>query len=179
MPKFRSRKRTPTLLQMEAVECGAAALGMILSYYRRIVPLTELRQRCGVSRDGSKASNVVKAARQYGLHAKGFSKSVEAARELACPYIAFWDFNHFLVVEGFGKNAAYLNDPAVGHRKVTAEEFDAGFTGVVLMMEPGPDFERGGRESSVWRGLFRRLHGNFSALALIALSGLLMVIPGL
>ena len=179
MTLFRSRKHTPTLLQMEAVECGAAALGMILGYFGRIVPLMELRQACGVSRDGSKASNVVKAARTYGLQAKGFSKTIEAARELACPYIAFWQFNHFLVVEGISKNTVYLNDPAVGHRQVTFEEFDAGFTGVVLMMEAGPDFKKGGRLPSVWRGLFQRLRGNVSSLAFIAIAGLLMVIPGL
>ncbi len=179
MPIRPTKRHTPTLLQMEAVECGAAALGMILGYFGRIVPLTELRQRCGVSRDGSKASNVVKAARLYGLQAKGFSKTFQAAKELACPYVAFWQFNHFLVVEGFSKHAVYLNDPAVGHRQVTLEEFDAGFTGVVLIMEPGPDFERGGRLPSVWRGLAQRLRGNVSALILIALAGLLMVIPGL
>ncbi len=179
MKLFRSRKHTPTLLQMEAVECGAAALGMILGYFGRIVPLMELRQACGVSRDGSKASNVVKAARKYGLQAKGFSKTIEAARELACPHIVFWQFNHFLVVEGISKNTVYLNDPAVGHRQVTFEEFDAGFTGVVLMMEAGPDFKKGGRLPSVWRGLFQRLRGNVSSLSLIAIAGLLMVIPGL
>ena len=179
MTNFRRTKHTPTLLQMEAVECGAAALGMILGYFGRIVPLTELRQNCGVSRDGSKASNIVKAARQYGLQAKGFSKSIEAAKGLACPYIAFWQFNHFLVVEGFSKNAVHLNDPAIGHRQVTLEEFDAGFTGVVLMMEPGPDFKKGGRLPSVWRALMERMRGSVSSLSLIAIAGLLMVLPGL
>ncbi len=179
MTNFQRIKHTPTLLQMEAVECGAAALGMILGYFGRIVPLTELRQNCGVSRDGSKASNIVKAARQYGLQAKGFSKSIAAAKELVCPYIAFWQFNHFLVVEGFSKNAVHLNDPAVGHRQVTLEEFDAGFTGVVLMMEPGPDFKKGGRLPSVWRALQDRMRGSVSSLSLIAMAGLLMVLPGL
>ena len=164
---------------MEAVECGAAALGMILGYFGRIVPLTVLRQSCGVSRDGSKASNIVKAARQYGLQAKGFSKSIDAAKNVACPYIAFWQFNHFLVVEGFSKNLVHLNDPAIGHRQVTLAEFDAGFTGVVLLMEPGPDFKKGGRLPSVWRALIERMQGSVSALALIAIAGLLMVLPGL
>jgi ATP-binding cassette subfamily C protein len=164
---------------MEAVECGAAALGIILGHYGQIVPLAELREQCGVSRDGSKASNVVKAARNYGLEAKGFSKPLDAAKELTCPYIVFWQFNHFVVVEGFGRNVVYLNDPALGHRQVTWREFDEGFTGVVLLMQPGAEFKRGGRLPSTFGGLARRMKGNLSSLLLIALAGLLAVLPGL
>jgi NHLM bacteriocin system ABC transporter peptidase/ATP-binding protein len=164
---------------MEAVECGAAALGIILGYHGRIVPLAQLREQCGVSRDGSKASNIVKAARLYGLQAKGFSKPLDSMKELTCPYIVFWQFNHFVVVEGFGRDVVYLNDPALGHRRITWREFDEGFTGVVLLMEPTDEFQRQGRRPSTLRGLLRRVRGNFSSLVLIALAGLLAVLPGL
>ena len=164
---------------MEAVECGAAALGIILAYWGRIVPLATLRLECGVSRDGSSASSVVKVARRHGMEAKGFSMSLDALEDLDTPYIVFWQFNHFLVVEGFGRGKVYLNDPAVGHRTVTFEEFDEGFTGVVLVMRPGPEFERGGHRPSVLTTLHRRLRGSYQAVLYTFLAGFLLVLPGL
>jgi len=173
------RLHTPTLLQMEAVECGAAALGIILGYYGRIVPLTELRQECGISRDGSKASNILNTARRYGLKAKGFKTDLDALRQLKCPYIVFWNFNHFLVVEGFSKQRVYLNDPGSGPRTVSLEEFSDAYTGVVLILEPGPDFKQGGRKPSIILALWERLQGAVGILAYCMLAGFLLVIPGL
>ncbi|MEM7771782.1 MAG: NHLP family bacteriocin export ABC transporter peptidase/permease/ATPase subunit, partial [Cyanobacteria bacterium P01_A01_bin.37] len=174
-----SRVRTPTVLQMEAVECGAAALGMVLSYYGRIVPLAELRQACNVSRDGVTAANVLRAARRYKLTAKGYKKSLQSLSEFQAPFIVFWHFNHFLTVDGFGNNEVYLNDPATGPRTVSFEEFDEGYTGIVLVMEPSDEFEPGGQKPSVVSALKSRLMGSLGALLYCVLAGFLLVIPNL
>lgn len=164
---------------MEAVECGAAALGIILSYYGRIVPLTELRISCGVSRDGSKASNMLAAARSYGLEAKGYKKSLESVQELRPPFIVFWNFNHFLVLEGFSKEWVFLNDPSTGRRRVTFQEFNESYTGVVLVMEPGLNFKKGGRNDNLISALWMRLQGSLAALGYCIVAGFLLVIPRL
>lgn len=164
---------------MEAVECGAAALAIILGHHKKIVPLSELREACGVSRDGSNAANVVKAARRYGLKAKGLSTDLDDVQKLTTPFIVFWNFNHFLVVEGFRKQRAYLNDPANGRRNVSFEEFDEGFTGVVLYMEPGPEFRAGGRPPSTSAALAQRIKGLGRDLLFSVFAGFLLVAPGL
>lgn len=173
------RVRTPTVLQMEAVECGAAALGSLLGYYGKIVPLAQLRRDCGVSRDGSKASNLLAAAKGYGLKAKGFKKDVDGLKDLAYPFIVFWNFNHFLVVEGYRSGWVYLNDPAAGPRRVTYNEFDEAYTGVALVMEPGPEFKKGGRRPSMILSLWDRVRGSVIGLLVCALVALFLVIPGL
>ncbi len=173
------RVRTPTLLQIETTESGPAALGILLSHYGRFVPLTELRKSCGVSRDGSKASNILKAGKMYGLIAKGFKKELTELASLRYPYIVFWHFKHFLVVEGYRRGKVFLNDPASGPRTVTLDEFDEGYTGVVITMERGPEFRKGGRRPSVAGGLWQRLRPSVGAFSMCAFASLLLVLPRL
>jgi NHLM bacteriocin system ABC transporter peptidase/ATP-binding protein len=173
------RRRVPTILQMEAVECGAASLAMILAHHGRWESLERLRAQCGVTRDGSKASNLLKAARRLGLSAKGFRKEPEQLPELPLPAIIHWNFCHYVVFEGFEKDHALLNDPAEGPRRVPMEEFEEAYTGVVLAFEPGEDFERAGRAPGVLRPLFRHLDGEGSGLVFLVTASLLLVLPGL
>lgn len=175
----KQRTRTPTVLQMEEVECGAAALGIILGYYNRFVPLAELRQECGVSRDGSQPASIVKAARNYGLQAKAFKKQTHQLMQMRLPVIAFWNFSHLLVVEGFLQDKVYLNDPATGPRAVSLQEFEEAYIGIVLVMEPQPGFKKGGKKPSVFRSLLERLHSSMGAVVLSALVGFLLVLPGM
>lgn len=177
--KNHKRVKTPTVIQMEAVECGAASLGIILGYYGLFITLEELREKCGVSRDGSKASNVLKAARGYKLDARGFRYELEELRRVKVPAIIHWNFNHFLVLEGISGGTVYLNDPAEGPRRVSFEEFNESYTGVALVFEKTPEFKPGGRKKSMVGAIMKRLPGARMALAYSMLAGLFLVIPGL
>ena len=170
---------TPTILQMEAVECGAASLAMILAYYGKYVPLETLRLQCGISRDGSKAINLLKAARKHGFECKGYRKEPQLLKEMSFPMIIHWNFNHFIVLEGFYKDKVYLNDPASGKRVVSEAEFDQAFTGIALTFEKTDAFEKGGEKPDTLKALIRRVKGSEVALTYVILVGFALVIPGL
>ncbi|MEJ2229207.1 MAG: NHLP family bacteriocin export ABC transporter peptidase/permease/ATPase subunit [Alphaproteobacteria bacterium] len=173
------RVRTPTILQMEAVECGAASLAMVLAHFGRWVPLEELRVACGVSRDGSSALNIVKAARGYGLEAKGFRHEPEKLPSLSLPQVIYWKFNHFMVVEGYDRGGVQVNDPALGRRTIDWDEFDRGFTGIVLTFAPTPEFKTGGERPQVFPQIKRWLTGAGDTVAFVMVISLLMAIPGI
>lgn len=164
---------------MEAVECGAASLAMICAFYKKYLPLERLRVDCGVTRDGVKASNIIKAARRHGFISKGYRKEPQELKKIALPAIIHWNFNHFVVLEGFAKDKVYINDPGSGPRTLSEEEFDLAFTGVVLTFEPGPEFQPSGKKNNFIDSLKNWLSGSRVAIIYLVLIGLLMVIPGL
>lgn len=180
MEKRKRKVKAPVIMQMEALECGAASLAMILAYYKKWVPLEQVRSDCGVSRDGSKASNIVKAARSYGLEVKAHRYSVKAVKEkVIYPAIIHWNFNHFVVLCGFTKNAAVINDPARGTMKVTMEEFDHSFTGICIEFTPGENFEKGGKPENILKFLSTRLSNTKSSILFVMLTAALASFVGL
>ena len=143
--------KVPVIMQLEALECGAACLTMILAYYDKWIPLEQIRRDCGVSRDGSKAGNVLKAARNHGLLAQGYRMELEALKTSATfPCIIHWNFNHFVVLDGFKGNYAVLNDPAAGRVLIPMKTFDESFTGICLTFEPSDEFKPSGHKTSMF-----------------------------
>lgn len=172
-------KKVPVILQMEALECGAASLGMVLAYYGRYIPLEQLRADCGVSRDGSKAGNILAAARFHGMEARGFCCSVGQIKKMQVfPIIIHWNFNHFVVLDGICGEKAVINDPAGGIVEVSMEEFEQSFTGIALTMEPGEGFERFGKKKNVWDFLGDYIRKYRKIMLLILLSGFLISVLG-
>ena len=166
--------KVPVIMQMEALECGAACLAMILAYYRKWIPLEQVRYACGVSRDGSNMKNVYLAAQHYGLEVHGYRMEPEGLKENGSfPCIIHWDFNHFVVLDGFRGGKAVLNDPARGVVKVSMEEFDESFTGLVLTFAPGEGFEPSGKRRSTLEFARKRLKGAAPAVVFVVLTSVI------
>ena len=175
-----TRVKVPTILQMEATECGAASLSMILAHYNLWLPLEKLRQECGVNRDGSKASCVIRAARNRGCNANGYRWNADRLKEVGeFPLIIHWEFNHFVVLEGIKGDTAYLNDPAMGRRTVKWNEFRTSYTGVALRVVPNENFKPEGRRYNIFKAVAEKLSQDKWAVLFILLLNLGMIIPGL
>ncbi len=172
--KRRRRVRTPTLLQNDPAECGAISLGIVLAFFGRWVPIEELRAACDVTRDGCDGVDLLRAARHFGLKPQGWRKEPHQLHAMRMPLILFWDFSHFLVLEGHARGRYYVNDPDSGRRTINEDEFDKGFTGVAVSFEPGPDFEPGGRSPGVVGRLRPWLRAGKAPLAFAATCGLLL-----
>ena len=171
--------KTPTVLQMEALECGAACLAMILGYYGKTVSLEKIRTDCGVSRDGVKATHIFKAAEKYGLKGKGYKMELSALKLLTAPVILFWNFNHYVVFEGFKGKKACINDPAAGRRLVDADEFNEAYTGVVLALEKTENFSTDGEKLGFWAKLKRNVSGVRTVFLFLCVLSFLFLIPAL
>ena len=172
--------KVPVVMQLEALECGAACLCMTMAYYEKWVPLEQVRKDCGVSRDGSNAANIVNAARSYGFEADGYMVEPEQLREEGeFPCIVHWEFNHFVVCNGFKGNKVYLNDPAKGSYTVPFERFDEAFTGVCILLKPTEGFEPSGKQRTVWDFVSGRLKGAKTAMWFMAATTLIASLTGI
>jgi len=178
-PRDSKRVSTPTVLQMEVTECGAAALAMILAHYGRWVSLEELRERCGASRDGTTAADLVRAAEFYGLTGTGYYRNRRLLAELGYPTLLVWRSNHYVVLEGLDDRLAYINDPAWGPRRIPIDEFDRDYSKICLSLRPGESFRPGGQRPSSLAALFRRGRPVISEVIAVVIVGLLATIPGL
>lgn len=172
-------QRVPMIGQQEAVECGAACLTMVLAWYGRWVTLEEIREHCGITRDGTKATNVLKAARAHGLVAKGLQKTAGELQRLPLPLIVFWNFNHFVVVEAIDDKRVRLVDPASGPVTVSRAEFEEGYSGIALAFQPGPEFVRSGARPALWSTLSGYLQGYRRGLLFAVAAGMGLIIPAM
>lgn len=173
------RARTPTVLQMELAECGVASLSMILSYYKRYCTLEELRCSCSSSNSGIQAEDILITARAYGLESKAIKRDIQSLVQEKAPYIAFWNFNHFLVIEGITRKGVFVNDPALGRRKITLDEFCKSYTGIILTFTPGKDFKPGGSASGVVSSLKKRISNIKDSFIFLAIVQACMLVPKL
>ena len=175
----RRRVTTPILLQMHATECGAACLGSILGYFGRWVPLTELREKCEVSRDGSSAASISRASKHYGLECRGLSVRAESLKKLPLPLILFWQFSHFVVLEGFDSRHFHLNDPATGRRTLSAKSSPESYSGIALQFKRGDDFKAGGERPGLFSQLRTLLAGSWNVLTGVLACGLMLTLLAL
>ncbi len=179
-PVRKNVARVPFIMQMEALECGAACLAMVLAYYGKWVPLEQVRRDCGVSRDGSNGRSILLAARSYGLTAKGYRYEPDYLRDNGTfPCIVHWEFNHFVVVAGFKKDRVFLNDPAKGTYTVSMEEFDEKFTGICMMFEPSDTFSADGKRRSTLDFAKTRLSGCGAAIAFVVVTSVITSLMGI
>lgn len=178
IPLFRRGRPTPTFLQMETAECGAACLAMVLAAFGRWESLDAVRDSCGASRDGTSAADLVIAAQARGLEAQAYSRDLDGLAKLPLPQILFWNFDHFVVLERIGRREIQINDPAFGRRIVSRAEFGASFTGVTLTFRRGPDFRVTARPRSTLLRLFDQLHGSWTAFFAIVFTSAVMVVVG-
>lgn len=171
---YGKKAKVPVVMQLEFLECGAACLTMVLAYYGRYITLEQAREDCGVSRDGQNALNIIKAARNYGMEAKGFRMEPEMFKSFDMfPCIIHWGFNHFVVLTGMKNGKAYINDPGMGDRTVSMEEFDEQFTGVVLAMTPSEEFVQAGKPKSVYSFAKKRMEGAMLAVVFVVITTLI------
>jgi len=176
-PVTKGVARVPVVMQLEALECGAASLAMVMAYYDKWVPLEQVRADCGVSRDGANAKNIALAAQRYGFKVEGYRRSTTTIREKGTfPCIIHWNFSHFVVLNGFRGNYACINDPAKGFVKVPMEEFDKSFTGVTINIVPGEDFQPSGHRKSTLEFAMKRLTGAKAAVIFVVLTSVISYI---
>lgn len=178
-PECRVRFKTPTIIQMEATECGAVAIAIILAYYGKFVPIEKLRIDCGVSRDGSNAYHMIEGIKKFGMEADGFTLELEELYHQPLPSILYWKFNHFVVLEGFGKNEVYINDPATGPRTISYDDLNQSFTGIMLSVKPTKAFQKGGKPLPLYHFWAKHLHFIKMPLLYTSLAGLCILLPSL